>query len=171
MLAAHQIAASFEGCRDVVNRLSVEPAAGIRDQEILGNVRAALDAHADITKSTITVSVAAGEVTLMGNVGSDSQRVLAEDVARSAQGVRDVTNLLVVDLAETTEDRQLRQQILEAVSQEPGLKDADVRIAFSGNAIVLSGEVAKLWHKTAAKAVVRRFWHREVRNDIAVTGC
>ena len=169
-LAAFEIAASFEGCRDVMNGLIVEPVAGILDEEVAGNVRAALDAHADITKATVAVSVAAGEATLTGHVGSHWEHVIAEDVARSARGVRDVTNLLVVDLMERIEGSQLSQDIVEALAATAGLKDADVQIAVSDSAVVLSGEVARVWHKAAAEAVVKRFWHRRVQNDIAVTG-
>lgn len=169
-LAAHEISASFEGCRDVVNELAVEPVVGIMDDEIGDNVRAALHVHADITKAAIAVSVAAGEATLAGHVGSHWERVIAEDVARSARGVRDVTNLLVVDTVEKVEAKQLSQDIAEALAQTSGLKDADVHIAVTDNAVVLSGEVARLWHKAAAEAVVRRLWHRQIRNDIAVTG-
>lgn len=69
-LAAYELVSSFEGCRDVVNNLTIEPLGHLPDEEIAGNVRAALDSQADITKETIAVSVAAGVVSLNGNIGS-----------------------------------------------------------------------------------------------------
>jgi len=169
-LAAYEIAASFEGCRDVRNELIVEPAAGIPDDQVADNVRSALDTHADITKATIGVTVSGGKATLTGNVSSRWEYAVAEDVARSALGVRDVNNLLVVDLVEQIEDAGLSQEIVETMAVTSGLKDADINIAVSSGAVVLSGEAPRLWHKATAEAVVRRFWCRRIQNDIVVTG-
>ncbi|MEA3224974.1 MAG: BON domain-containing protein, partial [Planctomycetota bacterium] len=72
--------------------------------------------HADITKDTIAISATGGVVSLNGNVGSNWERIVAEDVARSARGVKDVQNLLVVDLAAKMEDKRLKQDIQEALS-------------------------------------------------------
>jgi len=169
-LAAYEIASSFEGCRDVVNRLTVEPRDVLPDEEVANGVRAALDSHADITRDTVIVSVASSVVTLTGNVRSQWERLLAEDVARSARGVRDVQNLLVVDLFGEIEDREVYREVQDALEHTRGLKGANLRVAVSGEAIVLSGEVSQLWQKEAAEATVRRFRPWQVRNDILVTG-
>jgi len=169
-LAAYEIASSFEGCRDVVNRLTIEPRDALPDEEVANGVGAALDSHADITGDTIIVSVTSSVVTLTGNVGSQWERIVAEDVARSARGVRDVRNLLVVDLIGEMEDKEVCQEIQDALEQTRGLKGANLRVAVSGEAIVLSGEVSQLWQKEAAEATVRRFQPWQVRNDIVVTG-
>jgi osmotically-inducible protein OsmY len=106
-LVAHEIAASFEACRDVVNEIRVEPARVIPDEEVARHVRAALHAHADITGEVVAVSVSNGTVTLMGNVAGEWERTLAEDVALAAIGVRSVRNLLVFDHAREIEDEAL----------------------------------------------------------------
>jgi osmotically-inducible protein OsmY len=169
-LVAHEIASSFEGCRGVVNELIVEPPGPISDEETADNVRAVLDAHADITKETIAVSATAGIVSLNGNVGSQWERLIAEDVARSARGVKDVQNFLVVDLPTKMEDKRLKQDIEAALSHARGLKDRNIHVAVSEGAIVLSGEVLNLTQKEMVERVVHQFRFREVRNDIVVTG-
>jgi len=169
-LAAHEIAASFEGCRDLINELVVEPPSVVADEEAAGYVRAALSAHADITKEVITVSVSNGRVTLNGHVSNEWERTIAEDVAMSARGVRSVQNLLVVSLVNEIEDQALSLNILEALKWARGLRDAKIQVAVVGDTAVLSGEVQQLWQKETAYSVVRRFRIHKVRNDIQVVG-
>jgi osmotically-inducible protein OsmY len=169
-LAAHEIAASFDGCRDVINELTVEPASAVPDEQVTNHARAALDSHADITNEVIAVSASDGVVTLNGHVASEWERSIAEDVAMSARGVRSVQNLLVVDLAREIEDQALSHNIREALKWARGLRDVDIQVAVTGDTAVLSGEVGQLWQKETAAAVVRRFRIHRLRNDIVVTG-
>ncbi|MGD2110208.1 MAG: BON domain-containing protein, partial [Phycisphaerae bacterium] len=167
-LAAQEIAASFGGCRDVINELTVEPTSAVPDEEVANNVRAALDAHADVTQEVITVSASNGTVTLNGNIASEWERTVAEDVAMSARGVRSVQNLLVVDLVREIEDQALSHNIREALKWARGLRDIDIHVAVTGDTAVLSGEVQQLWQKEAAAVVTRRFRIHTLRNDITV---
>lgn len=169
-LIAQEIASSFEGCHGVINELVVEPSGPTSDEETTNNVRAALDAQADITKGTIAVSASVGVVSLHGNVGSHWERIVAEDVARSARGVKDVQNFLVVDLPTKMEDKRLVQDIEEGLSHVYGLTDRKINVAVSEGAVVLSGEVPSITHKEMAEKVAHRFRFREIRNDVIVTG-
>jgi osmotically-inducible protein OsmY len=96
-LAAQEIASSFEGCRDVVNKLTVDPETPPPDREVAKKVKCSLNASADVTADVVNATVTNGSVSLSGAVRSAWERLVAEDVARSARGVRDVENLLVVD--------------------------------------------------------------------------
>jgi osmotically-inducible protein OsmY len=169
-LVAHEVASSFDDCRDLVNELTVRPATPTPDETIAQNVRAALDSHADITKETIVVTVTTGVANLNGNVGSQWERMVAEDVARAARGVQDVTNCLVVSLPDRMEDKQLEQDIREALSHARGLKENRINIAVSGGVVVLSGEVPSFPQKEMAERVTRQFRLWEVRNQIVVAG-
>ena len=90
VVAAYEVAASLAGVRKVSNRLVVEPPGNLRDDDVATYVRAALDVHAEVLKEAITVSVSGGVVTLEGSVRDAWQHSIAEDIARSARGVRDV---------------------------------------------------------------------------------
>jgi osmotically-inducible protein OsmY len=98
-LAAQEIASSFEGCLNAVNRLTVDPETPLSDTEVAKNVKCSLDASADITADVVNATATNGFVSLSGPVRSPWERLVAEDVARSVRGVRDVENLLVIDLA------------------------------------------------------------------------
>lgn len=169
-LLAHEIAACYEGVRDVVDQLDVVPFAPASDEEIAAHVRAALDASAEITKQTVAVAVSGGKVTLTGNAGSYWERAIAEDVARSTHGVRDVHNLLRVNLESKVDDSELGSAVSAALHRSRGLKDAELAVAVSNGQIVLSGEVAALWQKEMAGKVALQFGAMYVRNEIVVEG-
>ena len=169
-LAAQQIVAAYEGIRDVQNELAVEPIQHCDDDEITETVRSALDASADTTKETITVAVVGGKVTLTGTVGSHWERVVAEDIARGVRGVRDVVNMLIVDLAHKVDDHELMNSVQAALGRARGLASADIRAAIGEDTVVLSGEVTEPWQKDVAQTVVGRFGFLHIRNEIQVTG-
>lgn len=66
------------------------------DERIWEDVNERLEQHGEIDASEVTVRVSAGEVTLEGAVDDRSTKRLAEDVAESVRGVRDVHNRLRV---------------------------------------------------------------------------
>lgn len=169
-LVAQQIASDFEYVRDVKNQIVVEPAHATPDDEVAAHVRTSLNADADITKEAIAVSVEAGKVTLTGHVGSAWERAQAEDLARSARGVRDVNNLLGINGNEMVADGQMSDQILAALKHARGLRDAGIRVAVSNTAVVLSGEVDHMWQKETAQSVAERFRPLRLLNEIVVRG-
>src|ERR1051325_3830191 len=67
---------------------------GPDDATITSNVRAKL--AADLPGSTINVDTKEGVVTLSGMVNSDADKAKAEQLAKSVEGVKSVTNNLTV---------------------------------------------------------------------------
>ena len=114
-VAAYEVAASVPGVREVSKRLVVEPPGDFRDDAVANHVRAALDAHSEVMKAAITVSVSGGVATLEGSVRDTWQYAVAEDVARSARGVRDVRNWLAVDIGQQIDDEETAYDILFAI--------------------------------------------------------
>jgi len=168
-VAAYEIAASVPGVREVSKRLVVEPPGNLGDDEVANCVRAALDAHSEVMKAAIMVSVSGGVVTLEGSVCDAWQHAVAEDVARSARGVRDVRNQLVVDLQEQIEDEEVSYEIQSAIRHICGRSGAGIKVAVSDRAVVLSGTVTTLPAKERAERVARNYGALNVRNDIEVT--
>jgi len=131
-------------------------------------VRAALDASEDVVKDAMTVSVLAGVVTLAGSVADVWQSLLAEDIARSARGVRDVRNSLVSNIEHQANDDEAALGIRDSILRVCGNSASDVRVAVSGHQIVLSGNVSLRAHKVAAMEVARLSGRIDIRNDIRV---
>lgn len=167
-LVSQQIAASYEGVRDVVNRLEVDPGSACDDNSITANVRRCIDSSADLTSATIGISVSQGKTTLTGHVSSHWERLVAEDVVRGVRGVRDVINLLVVDQEHHIEDHEMRNSIQAALSRARGLENAEMRVAIADDTVVLSGWVDEIWHKDIAQTTVGRFGFLRIRNELQV---
>jgi osmotically-inducible protein OsmY len=167
-LAAIEIVESIRGCRSIVDGITVVPAVTLEDDTIAEDVRRALETHADITKEVITVSVRDGIVRLEGRVASAWERALARDVALGVLGVRDVKDLLLVDLKGKIEDEALMRNIQSAISESSELRDSDIRVAVTGSTAVLSGEAPDLWRKRRAEEIANRFRVASVRNEVLV---
>ena len=71
------------------------------DESIREMVNELLTDHDDVDATDIDVSVQDGEVTLTGMVGNRREKRMAEDVAWSCRGVRDVHNRLTIGDRET----------------------------------------------------------------------
>lgn len=96
-LVAQEIASSFDECRHVVNKLTVDPEAPLTDKEIEKNAMCSLNASADIMADAVSITVTHGIARLSGGIRSQWERLAAEDIVRSIQGIQDVENLLVVE--------------------------------------------------------------------------
>lgn len=163
-LAAQELAATTSGCRDVVNELTVDPAGGISDEEVAERVRLALELETGIHKAAITVQVHCGTVLLRGAVATPAEYVKVEDVAAGVHGVRRAQNELIIDRDAQVEDEALQEEIQAALSVRPGL--SRVRVAVSGNLIVLSGHVQDNRHRKAATEVAQSIRPWRIQNEI-----
>ena len=167
-VAAYEVAASVPGVREVSKRLLVEPPGNLPDDEVANYVRAALDAHGEVIKEAITVSVSGGVATLEGSVRDTWQHALAEDIAHSARGVRDMRNRLAVDLEQQINDEETGYDILFAIQHFCGDLAAGIRVAVNDRAVVLSGTVAALPTKERAEHLARHYGALSIHNDIEV---
>lgn len=167
-LVAYEIASSFEACRDVVNKLTVNPENPPPDKEVVKNVVSSLNANADIVEGTINIVVADGVASLTGTVKGEWERLVAEDVALSAKGVRDVENNLILDPILGVYSEELAKGIKTAFDHARGLKGVTIEVEISGRTAVLLGIVHMLSQKETAEIVVRRFGLQDIRNEIIV---
>lgn len=169
-LAAHDVAAGTPGCTVVINDLKVVPAGALSDADVAERVGDLLDAHPELTRGAITVHVVGGVATLSGAVGSPEEYTVAEDLARSARGVRCVHNQLIIDREAQSDDESLQLEIQSALDEVRELEEVDLKVAVSGDLIVLSGLVqTDRQRELAAEAVMGvRAWR--VRNEIVVAG-
>lgn len=104
---AEQIALGVEGVRDVHNKLTVDGNAAkasssggvmdtVRDSAITAKVKSKLLLNDNTHGLDIKVDTTGRVVTLKGNVSSDAERQLAEQITRNTDGVTDVRNDLVI---------------------------------------------------------------------------
>lgn len=70
----------------------------VSDAALTTKVKAALAAHGELSALAISVETDQGIVTLSGDVESDANAALAEEVVSGLDGVKDVHNALEVDV-------------------------------------------------------------------------
>ena len=95
--SAEQIAWQATGVQGVVDRISVAvvpAAAETADEKLARRVEFELYSTKAFSLKTMQIRVDKGTATLTGNVGSRAERMLAEKVAQSVEGVRKVVNNL-----------------------------------------------------------------------------
>jgi osmotically-inducible protein OsmY len=80
------------GCRDVVNRLRVEPAEEDNDDELSDAIRLVLEMDPLVHADQISIRTEGGAVTLAGVLNRDEERRMAEMDAWSVCGVTEVRN-------------------------------------------------------------------------------
>jgi osmotically-inducible protein OsmY len=145
--AAHQVA----GVLDVANDIEIKPPWSARktDADIAEAVRHALQADGFAAERRIQSTVTdAGHVTLAGAVATLQQRDDAERLVASLDGVRLVTNQLVVEGPRTRPD-DLRSSIKEALERHVAREADRIAIEIDGQSVVLSGRVAS-WRERQA---------------------
>ena len=167
-LLAHQIVARTDGVEQVSNDLCVTPIEPKTDEKIADNVRAALSASADVTKETVQVTATGGKVTLQGAVSSVWESAVAEDITRGVRGVRDVVNLLLINVEIKVGDEELANSIKAAFRRMRDLKHTDLQVAVTAYSALISGRVGNRWQKDFAESVARQFEVLRVENAIQV---
>lgn len=98
---AERIAQGTRGVRSVVNNLKVDPTPRTAEQVfedgwIVTMIGSKLAVDPEVRKMDIDVDVREGMVTLSGTVDSETAKNEAEDLAWSVDGVKNVTNEIVV---------------------------------------------------------------------------
>lgn len=184
--------AAVKGVHHVVDRLRVEPArrmgdAAVRDhvcallleEPALGGVAVAARAGAEqrvlrepvaaAVAAAIEVDVAAGVVTLNGEVPSLTHKRMAGVLAWWVPGTRDVVNGLEVVPGEEDSEGELCDAVRMALEKDPLVDAGQLQVTSRGSAVTLTGVVPS-W---AQRLIAERdawlvFGVDEVLNRIAV---
>ena len=149
--AAERAARRVEGIRGIDNRIEVRPPASAArsDAEILAAAERALEWSALVPHKRITLHVAAGVVTLAGEVTRACELAVAQDVVSSLAGVTDIRNRITVRPAVHPDD--LKDHLKKALRHE---HVRHVSIETHGDTVVLHGRVRSLAQRDEVKHAV-----------------
>jgi osmotically-inducible protein OsmY len=167
--AAEEAAHRVRGVRAVANEIEVRlsGAAERTDADIAAAVVRALEWDALVPLDQLEITVSNGWVTLRGEVEWQFQKEDAERVGRRLQGVRGVTNLIVVRPRAQPED--LKRKIEEALVRSAETDAQRITVEVQGDKVVLKGTVRSWAEKREAERIA---WSapgvREVDNQITV---
>ncbi|SCF44316.1 BON domain-containing protein [Micromonospora mirobrigensis] len=168
--AAHRVARVRAVANDLTVRL--HPAAERTDADLALAVERTLEWDAFVPVERIEVTVAAGWVTLRGDVDWEYQRRAAERTVGRLTGVRGVSNGIAVRpaaRADRTGAAELPDRIVDALLRS-GATEADrVTVRVHGDTAVLAGLVRSVPERDEVERIV---WSapgiREVHNHLAV---
>jgi osmotically-inducible protein OsmY len=147
------------------------------DRALTRHVEMRLAADPDASMIDVDVDTLESIVTLRGEVGNETERTAAEDVARYTEGVRGVRNLLVVKdrgLAEASDegfsDAWIRSKVGARLMSDPDVRRFRVDVDVDDGVVTLSGTVASAEAKQAAEEVAERTSGvRRVVNEIEIS--
>src|SRR5258708_12594427 len=135
--AAHRVKGVKAVANDIEVRLSTEDEK--TDEDIAKAVVGALEWDAFIPIDKLDVTVSKGWVTLKGEVEWQYQKQDAERVVRRIQGVKGVSNLIVVKPKATPDD--LKKRIEDALVRSAELDAQRITVEVDGTKVILKGTV------------------------------
>jgi len=126
----------------VMNEITVACPDVVSDNIILRYVRTALNADEAIVHETLTIEVAEGIVSLIGEVGSPTELARVIDVATTVRGVRGIVNLLRIAPEAQQRDLRIVRQVMDRLAFAREIDDRMIRVMVANGTVVLLGSVA-----------------------------
>ncbi len=144
--AAEDVAKRIKGVRAIANEIQVKlPVAGIRsDTEIAEAAANALRWNVVTSMTSVTPIVHDGWITLSGKASWGYQKASAENCVNHLQGVKGVTNNIVVESA--VKAVEVKQKIEEAFKRHAILDASDVQVKVHNSTVTLKGHV-RTWQE------------------------
>ena len=173
-------------CSQVSSKPTVERTAGdaIHDASITVRIKTAYLFSRHLNPFRINVDTRDGVVTLHGTVPSDIHRELAIEIAKNAEGVKDVRDELRVarkgsegpeegekSFGEAVQDATLTASVKLALALERGVKASHITVHTDKGTVKLAGEVDSEAERQLAARVARDTEGvKDVVNRIQVRG-
>lgn len=150
-IAAGDVAQHIAGATLLNNQVQVQPATPIADDELQRTIQSGLAANATTHDAKLTVTVQGGVATLGGTANSLLMKRVAEDMASSVVGVRDIKDTITVEPSVNRTDAEITAELQRSIADDPLLRDQDIRVRVTGGKIILTGTVRDLTSQELAK--------------------
>jgi hyperosmotically inducible periplasmic protein len=130
--------------------LALACSKGPDDATVTANVKAKIAAESPALANAVTVATSEGVVTLTGAVDSDAIKAKVEQAAKSAEGVKSVTNSLTVKPPIVfSEDTTIKNAVMANLTKS-GVTGVTVEVA--NGEVTLKGTIARAKLQDAMKA-------------------
>ncbi len=126
------------------------------DDEIKDDILAELDWDPRITSSQVGVTVKDGAVTLLGTVGTYSEKLAAERAAKRVQGVRAIAEEINVKYPGDTRvtDEEIAERIANMLEWNVSIPNNDIQAEVRNGYVTLSGEAEWNYQREIANTQV-----------------
>ena len=139
---------------------------GPSDESLTQNVQAKLKADSALAAAHVVVNTTNGTVTLTGEVNSEGDKSRAEQLAKGVEGVKAVTNSLVIKppVPVISKDDPLKSQVTASLAKY-GI--TGVTVAVANGEVTLTGEIPRAKLQDALKAA-NEAHPRKVNNRLTI---
>lgn len=137
---AVKIAQTLRGVRGVVNTITLD-IPSVPDGELQKNVQSALRYDAATDCYEIQPAAKDGMVSLIGTVQSYYEKQLAEFVAKSVKGVRELTNNITVQTKDDRPDTEILAEVKRIIDNDVWLDPNFISTAVKEGVVTLTGAV------------------------------
>jgi osmotically-inducible protein OsmY len=151
---AVELARATRSVRSVVDRIQVRPIKRA-DADIRRDVEAALKLDPVAEAYEVQVSVDTGVVTLSGEVQSWQEKMLAEDLAKSIKGVREIRNELKIDYELPRKDSEILEDVSQRLESDVFVEEATITVNVENGEVELAGVTGSAAEKQRA---IRDSW-------------
>jgi hyperosmotically inducible periplasmic protein len=163
----------FSGCASTATRQST--GEYVDDAATTAKVKTALIRDDTVKALQVDVGTFKGHVQLNGFVDTDEQRLRAEQIARSVEGVQQVTNNLALRTAAGesagafVDDTAITAKVKTAMFRDPTVRGLQVQVETHGGTVQLSGFVDNEQQRALAERIASSVEGvRGVQNQITV---
>jgi osmotically-inducible protein OsmY len=151
---AADLAESVKGVVSVINDIQVTPISR-PDSQIRADVNMALAFDPAAESFEIRVTADKGVVTLVGEVDSYTEKMLAEELAESVRGVLDVNNELTCEFDKDRPRHEIEGDIQGRLRSDASVNSSLITVSVDGGAVTLSGDVSSAAEKRKAEQHAR----------------
>jgi len=144
---AIKIAESVRGVLGVIDRIIVTPESRPND-DIRKDILTALLNDPATESYQVSASVKDAVVTLTGTVGSKAESQLAQQVAESVKGVKDIHNDLVINYAGKRTDGEITADIQAVLHWDIWVTGYPIQIVVKDGQVTLTGTVGSVTEKS-----------------------
>ncbi len=167
--AAEEKAANTVGVWRVKNLIKVRPAMASTDKEITEKIEAALSRNPYVDRYDLTIGAHEGEARLSGNVDSQFEKKVAEEVVWRVKGVVDVqNNLKINDAWPEKEDWEIADDARDQLYWNIHLDEDNVTVEVRDGVAVLKGQVRSWYARSEAARCARKSGAKRVENNLRV---
>lgn len=169
---AAELASEVVGVAEVINRIVVVPTEARRDEELAGQIAAALNRNSAVGLDAVDLQVRGGKVILSGTVSSPEALEAAVETAQVTAGVTEVEDRLVVREPELNlyTDLEIEAMVRDQLYWDSRVEEKRIRVMVEDAVVTLSGEVDSAMEMRAAVNDARRIPSvRFVENELLVS--